>query len=34
MGCHTWFNNKIINMPKEDLDKLKEKYQSAKNPQV
>lgn len=25
MGCHTWFNNKIINMPKEDLDKLKEK---------
>ena len=32
MGCHTWFNNKIINMPKEDLDKLKEK--SAKNPQV
>jgi hypothetical protein len=25
MGCHTWFNNKIINMPKKDLDILKER---------
>ena len=26
MGCHTWFRNKLSDIPKEHLDKLKKRY--------